>query len=208
MSVDDGIAKTSAGTIQCPGGHLEHGESFAETAAREVQEETGLEIGNIKFLTATNDVFPEGKHYVTIFVTCTIVGMEKVPKVSPGWRTLFYHTIFYQVLHNAQVDANPKIRHRFVVLLTCRAADGTPQMCKVGVGTVEYDVAMGKRAGARGKARNRSQEEDVLATRESLERVSGDGECASWTVTEGYSGRPVRRLKNLEYTSRFTDPVI
>ncbi|KAH7549156.1 glycoside hydrolase family 26 protein [Bipolaris maydis] len=58
-----------AGTFQCPGGHLEYSESFAETAAREVLEETGLVVGNIKFLTATNDVFGEGKHYVTIFVT-------------------------------------------------------------------------------------------------------------------------------------------
>ncbi|EUC44336.1 hypothetical protein COCMIDRAFT_98397 [Bipolaris oryzae ATCC 44560] len=69
-----------AGTFQCPGGHLEYSESFAATAAREVLEETGLEVGNIKFLTATNDVFGEGKHYVTIFVTCTIVGEEKVAK--------------------------------------------------------------------------------------------------------------------------------
>lgn len=69
------------GTLQCPGGHLEFGESFRTTAAREVLEETGLEVGNIKFLTATNDVFDEGKHYVTIFVTCTIVGENKVPRV-------------------------------------------------------------------------------------------------------------------------------
>ncbi|KAJ8107787.1 hypothetical protein OPT61_g8622 [Boeremia exigua] len=67
-----------AGTFQCPGGHLEYGESFAETAARESLEETGLEIGNIKFLVATNDVFGEGKHYVTIFVTAEITGENKV----------------------------------------------------------------------------------------------------------------------------------
>lgn len=70
------------GTMQCPGGHLEYGESFAQTAMREVQEETGLEVGNVKFLTATNDVFGEGKHYITIFVTCEIVGKERVPQVS------------------------------------------------------------------------------------------------------------------------------
>ncbi|OAL48003.1 hypothetical protein IQ07DRAFT_110492 [Pyrenochaeta sp. DS3sAY3a] len=73
-------ASHGAGTLQCPGGHLEYGESFAETAIREVQEETGLTVGNVKFLTATNDVFGEGKHYITIFVTCEIVGAERVPK--------------------------------------------------------------------------------------------------------------------------------
>ncbi|KAK7183094.1 hypothetical protein DPSP01_005961 [Paraphaeosphaeria sporulosa] len=69
-----------AGTMQCPGGHLEYGESFAECAKREVLEETGLEVGNVKFLVATNDVFGEGKHYVTVFVTCTIVGENTVPQ--------------------------------------------------------------------------------------------------------------------------------
>jgi 8-oxo-dGTP diphosphatase len=78
-----------AETFQLPGGHLEHGESFAETAAREALEETGLEIGKIKFLTATNDVFDEGKHYVTVFVTAEIVGEEKVARVClPRMSTL------------------------------------------------------------------------------------------------------------------------
>jgi 8-oxo-dGTP diphosphatase len=36
-----------------------------------VKEETGLEIKNIRFKTATNDLFPkENKHYITIFMTC------------------------------------------------------------------------------------------------------------------------------------------
>ena len=83
-----------AGTLQCPGGHLEYSESFAETAAREVLEETGLEVGNIKFLTATNDVFGEGKHYVTIFVTCTITGENKVPQVISSSANVHGLTIF------------------------------------------------------------------------------------------------------------------
>lgn len=72
----------SAGTLQCPGGHLEYGESFAECGKREVLEETGLEVGELKFLVATNDVMEEGKHYVTVFVTCVITGENKVPQVS------------------------------------------------------------------------------------------------------------------------------
>lgn len=51
------------------GGHLEFGESWQECAKREVQEETGIIIQNIRFATATNDVFTkEQKHYVTIFM--------------------------------------------------------------------------------------------------------------------------------------------
>lgn len=53
-----------------PGGHLEFGESFEECAIREVLEETGLKIKNIKFASITNDIFSKDKHYITIFIVC------------------------------------------------------------------------------------------------------------------------------------------
>lgn len=57
------------GTWSIPGGHLEFGESFEQTAIREVQEETGLSIENVRFGAVTNDHFEsENKHYVTIWV--------------------------------------------------------------------------------------------------------------------------------------------
>ena len=56
-----------AGSTWCaPGGHLEQGESWEACARREVSEETGLEIDNIHFGNATNDIYPDGKHYVTV----------------------------------------------------------------------------------------------------------------------------------------------
>jgi 8-oxo-dGTP diphosphatase len=68
--------------LQLPGGHLEHGESFAECAVREAREETGLEISGIEVVRVTNDVFDEGKHYVTIFVKGVVVeGTSQVPRV-------------------------------------------------------------------------------------------------------------------------------
>ena len=58
-----------SGTWALPGGHLELHESFAECARREILEETGLNITDIRFLTATNNIKIDGdKHYVTIFV--------------------------------------------------------------------------------------------------------------------------------------------
>lgn len=57
------------GTWSLPGGHLEFGESFEETARREVREESNLEIKNVRFGAVTNDHFvDENKHYVTIWM--------------------------------------------------------------------------------------------------------------------------------------------
>lgn len=65
------------GTWSIPGGHLEFGESWEDCARREVAEETGLEIVNVRFLAATNDIFTDtGKHYVTIWVESDWSGGE------------------------------------------------------------------------------------------------------------------------------------
>lgn len=56
-------------TWSIPGGHIEFGESFEETAKREVKEETNLNIKNIRFGAVTNDYFAsENKHYITIWM--------------------------------------------------------------------------------------------------------------------------------------------
>ncbi len=55
------------GSWSFPGGHLEYGESWEECSRREVREEVGMEIKNIRFGTITNDIFEnEQKHYITI----------------------------------------------------------------------------------------------------------------------------------------------
>lgn len=52
-----------------PGGHLEFSETLAECAAREVAEETGMKITNIRRGPFTEDFFLElGKHYITIIM--------------------------------------------------------------------------------------------------------------------------------------------
>ncbi|CAI9096315.1 OLC1v1032420C1 [Oldenlandia corymbosa var. corymbosa] len=86
-------------TFALPGGHLEFGESFEECAAREVKEETGLDIDKTEFLTATNNVFSEGAnnhplHLVCIFMRAVVADVNQVPQnVEPekcgGWD--WYH---------------------------------------------------------------------------------------------------------------------
>ncbi len=63
------IGSHGEGSWSVPGGHLEFGESFVDTSKREVLEETGLTIRNVRFGAVTNDYFKEeGKHYVTIWM--------------------------------------------------------------------------------------------------------------------------------------------
>ena len=65
------INSHGAGTWQFPGGHLEFNESIESCAKREVLEETGIHINNIRLGTFTNDIFrQEEKHYVTLYVLC------------------------------------------------------------------------------------------------------------------------------------------
>jgi 8-oxo-dGTP diphosphatase len=60
----------ASGTWSIPGGHLEFGETWEAAAVREVLEETGMEITDVKFMAATNDIMTsDKKHYVTIWMT-------------------------------------------------------------------------------------------------------------------------------------------
>lgn len=70
------MLKRRRGTIgkgghSLPGGHLEWGETFESCAAREVKEETGLDLQDITYVTTVNSIFGNF-HYVTIFMRGTV----------------------------------------------------------------------------------------------------------------------------------------
>lgn len=66
-----------SGSWAFPGGHLEMNEAIEECSRREVIEETGISIKNIRYATFTNDIFKEEqKHYVTLFVVAEYSGGE------------------------------------------------------------------------------------------------------------------------------------
>lgn len=99
------LSSNGYSTFALPGGHLEFGqsisqsfvyniiswfwprdspisgESFEECAAREVKEETGLDIDRIEFLTVTNNVFPANQsHYVTILMRAVSADPHQLPQ--------------------------------------------------------------------------------------------------------------------------------
>ncbi len=72
-----------AGKWSLPGGHQELGETVRETAAREVFEETGLEVAIAEFLDVIDAITPDGKggtayHYTLIDFAADWVAGEPV----------------------------------------------------------------------------------------------------------------------------------
>jgi len=79
------------GYYAAPGGHIEFGESFAAAAAREVREETALEITNLRLLAVGNYLFTRAdgeRHYIDVDFICEAPEGEAQlcePEKCEGW---------------------------------------------------------------------------------------------------------------------------
>lgn len=80
--------KHGDGEYAWPGGHLEYMESMVDCAKREVFEECGLKVKNIKFLRLLN-MKEYNKHYIDIALVCEWKSGEptlKEPEKCEGWK--------------------------------------------------------------------------------------------------------------------------
>jgi 8-oxo-dGTP diphosphatase len=77
-----------AGFYAPPGGHIELGESIAQTARREVAEECGLEIKDIRLVSVGSYLWSNNRHYVDVDVVCQAPLGEPLnlePDRCEGW---------------------------------------------------------------------------------------------------------------------------
>lgn len=93
-----GLRKTGSFPVwQFPGGHLEMNETPEDCAQREVLEETGLAITNIRPVTFTNDInINVGKHSVTLMMIADSSSGEPVttePDKSDNWHWVSWETL-------------------------------------------------------------------------------------------------------------------
>lgn len=70
-----------------PGGHVEDFESFVECAIREVKEETGIDVFNLKFNSITHFVKDNGRYIVFNYYTEDFSGnlIEETLEGKPEW---------------------------------------------------------------------------------------------------------------------------
>lgn len=106
-----------AGDWSFPGGHLEYHESPEEACVREVAEETGLAIKNIKHVAFTNDIFDgDDMHYITLYLVADYDGGEVVlrePEKCEGWEWFSWDNLptprFQGLDHLLQQKINPMV---------------------------------------------------------------------------------------------------
>ncbi len=89
--IGERISSHGSGTFMIPGGHLEFGESFEETAMREVEEETGLKNLKIKGVISIGNDIAYDKHYVSIGILAESLKEDgepypAEPEKSKNWK--------------------------------------------------------------------------------------------------------------------------
>jgi 8-oxo-dGTP diphosphatase len=109
-----------ADTWSMPGGHMEFGETPEACARREVAEEVGVSVGELRPVGFTNDVFEdEDLHYVTLFFETSLVfgvPSAREPHKSYDWRWFDWHhlpePLFLPIRHLLEAGYAPTDAHK------------------------------------------------------------------------------------------------
>ena len=78
-----------SGYYDIPGGKIEDGETPVQTAIREMKEETGMDIKNLKYKGIMTIEYPDRKFIYNFFINCIMAG-----KTLPLFFDLIWLSIF------------------------------------------------------------------------------------------------------------------
>ena len=98
-----------SGEYAFPGGHLEFDESFQDCTKREVLEETGVEIKNLKFLSLANFILNENRQDILIsFIADWGNGEAKIlePEKSDSWEWYSLDNLPSPLFYPTQITVN------------------------------------------------------------------------------------------------------
>lgn len=109
-----------AGTWSVPGGWMELGESFEEAAVREIDEETGMQIKNVKFIALTNNIMlDEGVHSITVWLRADWKAGEPVitePEKCSDQQWIDFDTLPAELFHGFKMmlesDFLPEVKRQ------------------------------------------------------------------------------------------------
>ncbi len=77
------LSKHGCGTYAIVGGGIENGETFEQSAAREVKEEINIDIENIKIIGLTNNIIKEEGHHSVGVILCATIKSGEVQNMEP-----------------------------------------------------------------------------------------------------------------------------
>lgn len=114
------------GIWQFPGGHLEAGETVTQCAAREVREETGIEVADMVHAAFTNELFSTtDRQYVTLFVSAAYVSGE--PRVLEPEKCQCWQWFHYDELPTPLFRPITNLLKQIPALNSLQLEPGTPK---------------------------------------------------------------------------------